>query len=65
MIRLDDELEVVKKDSGYIGKLKSNFFNTEFNIYDTGKNPKKTKCNEEIRKDLGLIIYVNFPQNFF
>ena len=26
MIRLDDELDVVKKDSGYIGKLKSNFY---------------------------------------
>ena len=58
MIRLDDELDVVKKDSGYIGKLKSNFFNTEFNIYDTGKNPKKTKNKEEYRKELGVIFYV-------
>ena len=60
MIRLDDELDMVKKDSGYIGKLKSNFFNTEFNIYDTGKNPKKTKNKEDMRKELGVIFYVNF-----
>ena len=58
MIRLDNDLEVVKKDSGYIGKLKSNFFGTEFSIYDTGKNQKKTKKKEEIRKELGVIIYV-------
>lgn len=64
MIRLDDDLDVVKKDFGYIGKLKSNFFNTEFNIYDTGKNPKKTKNKEEIRKELGVIFYVIIKTNY-
>ena len=59
MIRLDDELDVTKKDSGYIGKLKSNFLKSEYNIYDNGKNPKKTKIKEEMRKDIGLILYVN------
>jgi hypothetical protein len=58
MIRIDDELDIVKKDSGYIGKLKSNFFKTEYNIYDTGKNPKKTKIKEEFRKELGVFLYV-------
>lgn len=58
MIRLDKEFEQVKKDSGYIGKLKSNFFNSEYSIFDSGKNPKKTKIKEEYRKELGAVIYV-------
>jgi len=60
MIRIDKELNDVKKDSGYIGKLKANFFSKEFNIYDTGKNPKKTKNPAELRLNLGAILYVNY-----
>lgn len=65
MIRSDKDLNVVKKDSGYIGKLKANFFGTEFNIYNSGKNPKKTKVNDEMRMNIGAIIYVKFINLFF
>ena len=32
---------------------------TEFNIYDNGANPKKAGTYENIRKQLGVVIYVN------
>jgi hypothetical protein len=58
MIRIDRDLDEVKKDSGYIGKLKANFFGTEFNVYDNGKNPKKTKNPSECRMNIGVVVYV-------
>ena len=60
MIRLDYDLESEKKDSGYIGKLKSNFFRSEYNLFDSGENPKRAKNKENIRKELGYISYVMF-----
>jgi hypothetical protein len=65
MIRMDCDLETEKKDSNFIGKLKSNFFGTEYNLYDSGVNPKMLKnknknddINVNIRKELGYISYV-------
>ena len=60
MIRIDRDLNEVKKDSGYLGKLKANFFGKEFNIYDSGKNPNKTKIVNEFRVNFGAILYVNY-----
>lgn len=62
MIRLDYDFESEKKDINYIGKLKSNFFCTEYNLFDSGENPKRAKNKENIRKELGAISYVI---NFF
>ena len=46
------------KDKYYLGKLNSNFFGTEFNIYDSGKKPKKGERREDHRINLGSITYV-------
>lgn len=49
---------VYDKGNHYIGKLRSNFLGTEFNIFDTGKNPKDTDKKEEHRLNLGSVVYV-------
>lgn len=46
-----------KKSDSYIGKLRSNFMGTEFNIYDSGKNPKNSSNFDLVRHQLGSIIY--------
>jgi len=38
-----DQEKLDKKAQGYLGKCRSNFLGTEFYIYDTGKNPEKSK----------------------
>lgn len=37
---------------------------TEFNIYDNGKNPKKTKDINVMREHLGVVLYVRIFFNF-
>ena len=44
-----DEQKMKKNAKGYLGKLRSNFLGTEFYIYDSGENPKKSKSFEEAR----------------
>ena len=39
-----------KNKSHFLGKVRSNFMGTIFNVYDNGKNPKKSKTFDEIRK---------------
>lgn len=46
-----------EKDSNYLGKLRSNFFGTEFVQYDTGKNPKDTDNSRDWRSQLCAIEY--------
>ncbi|KAM3129701.1 hypothetical protein pb186bvf_018214 [Paramecium bursaria] len=41
----------------FLGKVRSNFIGTEFILYDSGKNPKKTKHPEEFRQQLGVVLY--------
>lgn len=36
-----------KKSDLFIGKVRSNFLGTEFNIYDNGLNPRKIKGNSD------------------
>ena len=45
-------------DSNYLGKLKSNFFGTEFNTYDSGDKPKKDKNKVLHRSNIAAITYV-------
>lgn len=47
-----------KKNSPYcLGKLRSNFLGTEFNIFDQGMNPGKVKDIEKLRSHLGVVLY--------
>lgn len=46
------------KTSSYIGKIRSNFLGLEFNAYDTGKNQKEARKEEEIRRIYATIIIV-------
>lgn len=45
------------KDNNYLGKLRSNFFGTEFVLYDAGKNPKDTDNSRDWRSELSSIEY--------
>jgi tubby-related protein 1 len=48
----------LKKSSLYnLGKLRSNFMGTEFNLFDSGQNPKKSHDKQLFRENLGVIIY--------
>lgn len=50
--------DTFETDSPYcIGKVRSNFMGTEFYVYDNGKNPKKTKNVDNVRKELALVYY--------
>jgi len=58
IITMDNE--VFDKNSNlYLGKLRSNFLGTEFQIYNTGKNPDDTKNFDDVRAHLGCIKYVS------
>jgi len=51
-----------KTGRGYLGKLRSNFVGTEFQIFDNGLNPKDTDPEEtsdgkSVRLEMGSIIY--------
>lgn len=54
-----------KNSANMIGKLRSNFIGTEFQIYDNGKSPKTfdpffDEKNEEVaRRELGCILYTS------
>lgn len=49
--------DTFEKDSNYLGKLRSNFFGTEFNLFDTGVNPKNTEKSNEWRSHLAGVDY--------
>ena len=53
-----DEKECSVDKPGYIGKLRANFFGTQYNLYDKGLNPEKTKDKFAMRKQYALIIFV-------
>ncbi len=44
--------------SHLVAKVKSNFKGTQFNIFDIGLNPSKTKDNSKLRCELGVVLYV-------
>jgi len=58
------ESDLKKNSAFYIGKLRSNFLGTEYNVYDRGLNPKKKKARpEEHREQLGAVLYVRGRQH--
>lgn len=52
-----EQKDILKNMQKYIGKLRSNFKGTVYNIYSKGE--KWMKCNDEekVRKQLGVIYY--------
>lgn len=48
------------KEKNYLGKLKSNFFGTEFNSFDSGKKVKKDTNPDFHRLNLATVTYVKF-----
>ena len=52
-----DHGNVDKKTEGFIGKLRANFWESEYNIYDDGDDPIKCKDSTRYRENLGAIIY--------
>jgi len=52
-----DPKDFKKTSPNFLGKVRSNFMGTCFHIYDNGKNPKKCKTQEEIRKQLAVVLY--------
>jgi len=58
------ESDLKKNSAFYIGKLRSNFLGTEYNVYDRGLNPKKKKARpDEHREQLGAVLYVRGRQH--
>lgn len=49
-----------KSSEHTIGKLRSNFMGTEFNIFDKGNKPTDSKNYSEVRQQFGAILYVSF-----
>jgi hypothetical protein len=46
------------KDKYFMGKLKSNFFGTEFSVFDSGSKPKKEKNRDLQRSNVAVVTYV-------
>lgn len=49
---------MAKKAPGYLGKLRSNLAGCEYNLFNKGENPKSKKPIEQIRNQIGAIVYV-------
>lgn len=41
----------------YIGKVESNFLGTEWQFFDSGVNPERSRDLEKVRKQLGSVGY--------
>jgi tubby-related protein 1 len=55
-----DKNDLSVKSQSYLGKVRSNFMGTEFNVFDTGMNPSKKKATRaNIREQLGVFLYVS------
>lgn len=58
------ESDLSKDGAGYLGKLRSNFVGTDFQIFDNGINPSKEagandgdETSTEIRRELASVVY--------
>ena len=56
MITLDQD-NLKRKGKGFMGKLRSNFMGTEFNLYDKGENPKKSTSTDDCRQEYAAVMY--------
>ena len=60
-----DQKQFSKTSPSYLGKLRSNFLGTEFQIFDKGVNPKNNDPdalhakNSTVREELGCVIYAS------
>lgn len=52
-------LDAFTKDKYFLGKLKSNFFGTEFCTFDSGSKPKKEKNKDLHRSNIAVTTYVS------
>lgn len=58
-----DKYDLGKESANYLGKVRSNFVGTIFNIYDKGVNPKdldessRTVRAASVRQELGTVLY--------
>ena len=49
-----------RNSPNYIGKVRANFFGTEFQIYDSGINYSDGgSSSDEIRQELGCVLYAS------
>eukprot|EP00735_Rhodelphis_limneticus_P003248 TRINITY_DN14702_c0_g1::TRINITY_DN14702_c0_g1_i1::g.21503::m.21503 TRINITY_DN14702_c0_g1::TRINITY_DN14702_c0_g1_i1::g.21503 ORF type:complete len:643 (+),score=88.35,sp/O88413/TULP3_MOUSE/38.98/6e-46,Tub/PF01167.13/4.1e-48,Arm/PF00514.18/8.3,Arm/PF00514.18/1.7e-09,HEAT_2/PF13646.1/8.3,HEAT_2/PF13646.1/0.02,HEAT_2/PF13646.1/0.61,HEAT/PF02985.17/5.3,HEAT/PF02985.17/4.5,HEAT/PF02985.17/5.8e+02,HEAT/PF02985.17/3.1e+03,DUF3527/PF12043.3/1.3e+03,DUF3527/PF12043.3/0.00092,V-ATPase_H_N/PF03224.9/4.4e+02 len=49
-----------RKSQYYVGKLRANYFQTEYYVYDKGENPKRMKGSvdpTQVRQELGAILW--------
>lgn len=53
-----DHENLTTESEGYIGKVRSNFFGTKFEIFDSGQNPARNAQTTQPREQLGKINYV-------
>ena len=53
-----DPSNLTKKSTGYLGKIRSENFGIEYNLFDHGENPETTKIPEKVRNQLGAVYYV-------
>ncbi len=56
MLTVDHE-NLSTKAPGYIGKLRSNFWGTTYNLFDDGDNPTTVKATPKPREHLGAVMY--------
>ncbi|KAL9643477.1 hypothetical protein ABK040_010091 [Willaertia magna] len=52
-----DREDINRNDAKFVGKLRSNFIGTEFQIFDNGEKPKKMKHGDHLRNHMGAILY--------
>lgn len=52
-----DKNKFERNDGSCLSKVRSNFLGTEFKLYDIGENPGKAKGLDQVRKELGVVIY--------
>jgi tubby and related proteins len=53
------EHDLSRESPNYLGKLRSNFVGTEFQVYDNGASPdsEESARGAEIRRELGAVMY--------
>jgi tubby-related protein 1 len=61
-----DQNDMNRAGSSYLGKLRSNFVGTEFQVFDDGINPKDNKDEDEIRgsSKFDFSVFLFFVFNF-
>jgi hypothetical protein len=53
-----NECEIKRKSPGFLGKVRSNIKETEYNLFGPGENPDKGLPPDQIRCQYGAVYYV-------